>query len=57
MKAQMEAAPTAQLRTFIADLPQWTEVRHRALILGVSASKFVRDALAEHLKRTSKAGK
>jgi hypothetical protein len=54
MKAQFEDAPTTQLRTFVADCHQWRAVKERALHLGVSASQFLRDALAERLRRTSK---
>ena len=54
MKTQFRAASTTMVTTFVAEVGRWHEVRERALSLGISASQFLRDAMAAHLKRTAK---
>jgi hypothetical protein len=53
MKIKTEA-PSTFITSFVADRAQWREVRARALVLGVTASEFLRTALAAHLTRTAK---
>jgi len=57
MRPKTQEAQGTFITSFIADRAQWREVRARALVLGVTASEFLRTALAEHLKRTSKGRK
>jgi hypothetical protein len=53
-KVMIKDAPIRQVTTFVAERDQWRAVRERALHLGITASQFLRDAMAEHLKRTAK---